>query len=114
MTDGFKVVTSGVGALSQSFASQKGVPEEVASALDSVSAIDTGDPSLDAETRALAAEIGVVLRAMSQVLSKTADGLSQVADDYQGADQDVASRFDQILNQGGDSADSPSESTPVG
>jgi hypothetical protein len=96
MTDGFTIWPGEVQALADTFQEQQGVPNEVAQAIQGASSIDTGDPSLDAETRELAAEIGRVLQAMAKILSGASDGLNQVTQDFMDTDDTVASRLDQI------------------
>src|SRR5690349_1959847 len=96
MTDGFMIRLDAMQETADQIREQQEVPNEVAQAIEAASTINTGDPSLDAETRELATEMGTVLRNMAKILSRAADGLVQNGQDFVDADAAVASRMDQI------------------
>jgi hypothetical protein len=110
MTDGFMVCPEEVQALAGKFQERQGVPNEVATAIQSASTVQTGDPGLDAETRELATELGTVLQSLARILTTASEGLDRVAQDYVDTDDFVGSLFDQI--QGGDDG-SGEDGTPV-
>src|SRR5262245_40435903 len=96
MTDGFTIWPEEVQALADSFQAQQEVPNEVAQAIRGASTVDTGDPSLDAETRELAAEMGTGLQSLARILSGISSGLVEVGQDFVDTDAAVAWRRDQI------------------
>lgn len=96
MSDGFMAQPNEIKRVSQSFAGQQQVPANLGEMLQGAGAILTGDPSLDAETSALVSQMNSALRALTERLTFTSRGLTQMAQSYRAMDGEVSSRMGAI------------------
>jgi hypothetical protein len=112
VSDDFVVNLNEVMTASETFVGQQGVPERLSGSFQGAATVDTGDPGLDSQIRAVAEQFAALLSLMSQAVQYGADGLSETAQGYWDTDQSVVDRFDRIGQQGSEGS-APTEGTPM-
>lgn len=98
MGDRILVDPEQVRELAQEFASRQEIPSQsAAEARTSASAIDTGDPGLDGRVRSVMdGSLNRTLTLLTQKLTYTSQWLTRMSENYEDADDEVASTFDAI------------------
>ena len=99
MGDGYQVSVSAVTRLADSFVGhQQPVRAIGAPLLDAASLINTGDPTLDAETRTVISRVNDLVTLVGDTLGRFSEALNDVVDNYQQGDQQVADSFAELMD----------------
>jgi hypothetical protein len=90
MDDGFRVNLTEVSRTSEVLSSKQSEPPRLASALDGVSSVDTGDPGVDGTIRGAVERSAAMLVRFGQALGQDAQHLRGSVDWYRSVDAQVS------------------------
>jgi hypothetical protein len=113
MSDGFAVDLDAVTRLADTLAAQQEAVAKVGGPIQQqVDHLDTGDPALDAETRALAAEVDGLFIRFADAFVAIANDLDITVDSYRLYDAEAAARYRELMSA--QAATPPNPDTPAG
>jgi hypothetical protein len=99
MSDGFQVDVEMVRQAARSFDSEKQLPRQLGSQVQSAGTVDTGDLSLNAQLISFAGQVNTALTALGQLIDSDGFRLDATATGYESTDQSIAQNIN-ALNQG--------------
>jgi type VII secretion effector (TIGR04197 family) len=103
MSDGFDVDVESVRQAARTFDSEKQLPGQLGTEVQSAGTVDTGDISLNTQLRSFADEVNSALTTLGQLINSDAIRLDATATGYESTDEAIAQNFNG-LNDGGASA----------
>ena len=110
MGDGFQLSVSAVARLADAFADKQKRFHQVGDPLtEAAASIDTGDASLDAETRDVIRRVNDMFALMGDTWWRLAGAVDTVVDNYQQGDEQVADSYRELMDDvsGAGTADVP-------